>query len=207
MRFLLLSILLSLTLGACVGNVAESEENALGQTSRAERSPTRDLSDWRPGEYLGIVTGKTTIDKVREELGAPDFEGSNSEKVDARSPVDEILVQYKNVNNGEGALDLIADAKSRTVIAMALYVRGGMTVSDVISKFGSNFREVDSAASMCSPDEMRGPERLEGQSRKTLVYPQLGMYASFYAQTELRNSNTDKSLIHIGFLAKCFDGL
>lgn len=157
--------------------------------------PLLDKREWIPPTYLGLTLGKSTENDVKKLFGKPKWEGSREEKIFESDSENEILLDYVDVKEVDGDIAITIGEKTRIVKAIAVYSNENLTKQEIISKYGSDFYEIESSESMCIKDDHPpGESNRKMQYPIVLVYPNKGMYVFI---------NEDNKLIYRGFLVKC----
>ncbi len=164
----------------------------------AQMKPTRNTKNkvkWIPATYRNLKLGKSTYKDVKKLFGKPIWEGRNQDNTFESDPEFEILLQYSYQGTGKESADIVIGKKTKIIKAISYLPYPEMTRQEAISKFGSDYFEIESWESFCIKDN-----RKRGSSQKklnypiALVYPEKGMYVS------IRKDNT---VMHIGYLYKC----
>lgn len=150
---------------------------------------------WMPATYRELHLGQSTYKDVKKLFGKPRWEGGNEEKTFEGDPEFEILLQYPNQGIGKEAVEIVIGEKTKIVKAISYLPYPEMTRQEAISKFGSDYFEIDSAESLCIKDNLkRGSSDKKLDYPISLVYPEKGMYVLI---------GDDNKVMHIGFLYKC----
>jgi len=134
------------------------------------------MNRWKPGQYKGLIVGKSKYNDIVRIMGKPISIGPMVER-DESSKDPSLYIQYGNIGEFDGELAFVIGEKSRILFAIINYP-SNLSLTSAIAHYGDNYRKRQLA--FCPWDEWTSKPYYETPDGNIvrIDYPDLGISIS-----------------------------